>query len=549
MTNSLPSSASSSSSDLAPRAKGRGAGHPLVVTLDKGSSPRAVFSGDRLLEIDLPAGSRALYPRPPMEPLKDVDAAIRFALNHPINCDPLHARLRPGMSVLIAIDDISLPLPPMRRPDVRERVLTVVLTMLADHGVEDVEIVVATSIHRRMTADEVRHAVGDRIFKAYWPDRLYNHDAEDPKGMKLLGTTDHGEIVELNRKAVESDLLIYVNVNFVPMDGGHKSVAVGLCGYGSLRAHHNPQVMRDCWSYMDPARSALATSVERMGRLVEKSLNVFHIETTINNRMYGGPLDLLQKNEDDWTAAERATFKGLSFTLSRLPQPARQALFQRIPSPYGVTGVFAGECEAVHGKTLERCAAQYLVPLEGQADILVSGIPYVSPYNVNSFLNPLLVQVMAQGYLFNFYKGAPVVRRGGSMIVFHPCTDQFDQQHHACYVEFVHDVLAQTRDADEMHQKFEEKFAKNPAYIEMYRRGHAYHPAHPFYMWYWGEAGRQHLGRVIVVGADNDYIPKLLGWEPARTFADALAMAQDGKRDPEITMLHIPPIVMADVTV
>jgi hypothetical protein len=68
-------------------------------------------------------------------------------------------------------------------------------------------------------------------------------------------------------------------------------------------------------------------------------------------------------------------------------------------------------------------------------------------------------------------------------------------------------------------------------------------------MWYWGEAGRQHLGCVIVVGADNDYIPKLLGWEPARTFADALAMAQDGKRDPEITMLHIPPIVMADVTV
>ena len=25
-------------------------------------------------------------------------------------------------------------------------------------------------------------------------------------------------------------------------------------------------------------------------------------------------------------------------------------------------------------------------------------------------------------------------------------------------------------------------------------------------------------------------------------------MAQDGKRDPEITMLHVPPIVMADVT-
>ena len=55
----------------------------------------------------------------------------------------------------------------------------------------------------------------------------------------------------------------------------------------------------------------------------------------------------------------------------------------------------------------------------------------------------------------------------------------------------------------------------------------------------WGEAGRQHLGRVIVVGADNDYILKLLGWETAHSFAEALAMAKGAKRDPQITMLHV----------
>ncbi|MGH7438611.1 MAG: lactate racemase domain-containing protein, partial [Polyangiaceae bacterium] len=479
---------------------------------------------------------------------KNTDAAIRYALNHPIGSDPLHAKLRPGMKVVIAIDDISLPLPPMRRPDVRESVLTIVLEMCADHGVEDIEIIIATALHRRMTAAEVKHVVGPRIFDAYWPDRLYNHDAEDPKGMKLVGATDHGEVVELNRKAVESDLLIYVNLNLVPMDGGHKSVSTGLCGYRSLRAHHTPHVIRECRSYMDPSKSELATRVERMGRLVEKTLNVFHIETTVNNRMFAPPLEFLHKNEDDWSSAERAAFKATAFTLSRLPQPARQAIFQRVPSPYGVTGVFAGECEAVHAQALERCNAQYMVPVKGQADILVTGIPYISPYNVNSFLNPLLVQVMAQGYLFNFYRGMPLVKKGGTMIVFHPCTDEFDKEHHAPYIEFFHDVLPQTRDAVVMHKQFEEKFASNPAYIAMYRNGHAYHPAHPFFMWYWGEAGRQHLGRVIVVGADNDYAPKLLGWETARTFQEALAMASDGKRDPEITMLHVPPIVMADVT-
>jgi nickel-dependent lactate racemase len=538
----------SSSSEIIVRPTKARESHPLVVTIDKKSAPRTLFSGAQLLEVDLPVGTRVLYPRPPIAPLKDVDAAIRYALTHPLDSEPLYAKLRPGMKVVIAIDDVSVVLPPMRRPDVRGRVLTIVLETLADHGVEDVEIIIATSVHRRMSAEEVRHVVGDRIFEAYWPERLYNHDAEDPKGMKYVGTTDHGEVVELNRTAVEADLLIYVNVNLVPMDGGHKSVAVGLCGYKSLRPHHNPETMRACHSYMDPGKSALATSVERMGRLVERTLDIFHIETTINNRMFDRPLEFLHKNEDDWTGGERAAYKGLSFMLSRLPQAAREAIFQRIPSPYGVTGVFAGECEAVHRRTLERCNAQYLVPFDGQVDVLVSGIPYISPYNVHAFLNPLLVQVMAQGYLFNFYKGQPLVRKGGTMIVFHPCTDDFDREQHTPYIEFVHDVLPQTRNAVEMHERFEEKFAHNPAYLEMYRKGRAYHPSHPFFMWYWGEAGRQHLGRVIVVGADNDYIPKLLGWETAKSFAEALAMASGGNRGAEIAMLHVPPIVMADVT-
>jgi lactate racemase len=523
--------------------------HPCLVTIDSKSAPRTLFSGDRLVDVDLPTGTRVVYPKPPLEALKDVDAAIRYAINHPYNSEPLYAKLRPGMKVTIAIDDISLPLPPMRRPDIRERVLTIVLDLLADHGVDDVEMIIATSVHRRMTAAEVRHIVGDKIFKAYWPKKLYNHDAENAANMKYIGATDLGEEVELNKRAVESDLVIYVNLNLVPMDGGHKSVSVGLCGYRSLRAHHNPKVMRDCHSYMDPSSSALATSVERMGRLTNQKLNVFTIETTINNRMFDRPLEFLAKNEDDLTTTEKNSLRALKFTLDKLPQPARQAIFQRVPSPFGVTGVFAGETEAVHAHTLKKSYEQYLVPVTGQADILITGIPYISPYNVNSFLNPLLVQVMANGYLFNLYKGVPMVKKGGTMIILHPCTDQFDNEHHAPYIEFVHRLLPETRDAMELHRRYEKKFASNPAYIEMYRVGNAYHPAHPFFMWYWGEAGRQHLGRMIVVGADNEYIPKILGWETARTMDEALRMAKTtAPPKPEILALHAPPILMTETS-
>ena len=33
--------------------------HPCLVTLERDSAPRTLFSGDRLVEVDLPAGTRA----------------------------------------------------------------------------------------------------------------------------------------------------------------------------------------------------------------------------------------------------------------------------------------------------------------------------------------------------------------------------------------------------------------------------------------------------------------------------------------------------------
>lgn len=523
--------------------------HPSVVTIDSRSRPRVLFSGDQLVEVDLPVGSRVVYPKPPLQPLPDVDAAIRYAINHPYGTEPLYARLKPGMKVTIALDDISLPLPPMQLPDIRQKVLDIVLPMLKDHGVTDIHLIVATCLHRPMSADEVQRMVGPKTFSEYWPDRLYNHDAEKPGGMTELGTTEAGEVVEISARAASSDLLIYVNLNFVPMDGGHKSAAVGLCGYKSLRHHHDPYTIRKSDSYMDPDKSELNTRVVRMGRLLNSKLDVFTIETTVNNQMFGDNLSFLAKNEDDLSKREWWSLKALVKTLKTLPQPARQAIFEKVPAPYGVTGVFAGETEAAHKKTLDKCYEQYLVPVKGQADILVTGVPYISPYNVGAYLNPLLVQVLINGYLHNLYRGMPLVKKGGTVIAFHPCSDKFDRDQHLPYVEFFHKLLPQTRDAVELHKRFERDFAKNPAYIQMYRSGLSYHPAHPFFMWYWGENGRQHVGRVIIVGADNEYVPKTLGYETARTFAEALRMAKEtAPPEPDVTCLHICPMLMADVS-
>jgi len=437
----------------------------------------------------------------------------------------------------------------MRRPDVRERVLEIVLELLADHGVEDVEIVIATGIHRRMKAHEVRHMVGDRIFDRYWPERLYNHDACDPEGMLTLGKTKHGEVVEMNRPAAESDLVIYVNINLVPMDGGHKSVGVGLCGYESLKAHHTPKAIVQSDSFMDPGKSALNHSVERIGKVAEKHVKVFHIETALNNRMFSGPMDFLMKNEDDFAEADRLKFQAMKWTLDKTPRALRREIFMRVPAAYELIACHAGACEPVHQKILKKTFEQYAVEVEGQADVLISGIPYISPYNVNSkALNPLLIQVMALGYFFHMYRGKPLVKKGGVMIVTHPCSDQFDPVHHPSYIEFFNRLLPETTDAYTLEKKYQDEFAYNPSYVELYRRGNAYHGAHPFYMWYWGQAGREWLGKVIVVGSDNATVPKMLGWDRADTLSDAIGMARSYVgRGAQITMLHHPPILITDV--
>jgi len=521
-----------------------------VRILDEDSPARYMHYAEDFLTVKMPAGTRVVYAKPPMKPIENRQAAIRYALNHPEgDVKPLYAQLKPGMKVTIAIDDISVPLPPMRTPDLRQQMLEIIIQILEDHGVEDYEMVVALALHRPMTANEIKRMVGPSIFKQYYPDRLYNLDAEDPDGMVILGQTDQGEDVQIMRRAAESDLLIYVNINYVPMNGGFKSIGTGLSGYKSIRHHHNPATILKCDSYMDPENSALYDSNKRMGKILKEHLNVFHIETTLNNKMYDDNLMFMAKPEDDWTTTDSLKFKAFQAALKRVPRKGKRALFHKVPADYGLIGVNAGETEAVHAKTLEKCWQQHAVKLEGQADVVVYGITFESPYNVNSVMNPLLVHVMALGYFFNMYRGKPVVKKGGTLIVTHPCYDEFDPEHHPSYIEFFNRCLSETRDSTKLAHKWEAEFANNPNYVEMYRRGNAYHGVHPFYMWYWGENGRAHIGRVIVVGAENAHVPERLGWHTAATMEDALEMARDiHGPNPDITMMHHPPFLIADVT-
>jgi lactate racemase len=519
-----------------------------VVYIDNDSAPRLIFSGEDILCEDLPVGTRVIYAKPPIEGLNNPGAAIRYAINHPLDADPLYAQLAPGMRVTIALDDISLPLPPMRTPDIRQTILEILLEQLDANGVDDVHLIVANCLHRFMTKDEMKRMVGKKIFDAFYPDRFYNHDAEDPDNIVHLGTTSHGEPVNINRRCVESDLVIYVNVMLVPMDGGHKSVTVGLCDYASVRVHHEPDTLLGCDSMMDPSRSMLHTRINRQGAIVDQHMKVFHIETALNNRMFANATAFLGKNEDEFSEFDRMKYEGMRFALSKLPTPAKRKIFSAIPAEYELIACHAGKTEPVHERILAKLYDQYMVSIKGQSDIVIFPIPFVSPYSINSIMNPILVQVMGLGYFHQFYRGKPVLKKGGALILCHPCHDEFDHKFHPSYIEFFNRLLPETRDSHKLMHKYEEEFARNPSYIEMYRRGNAYHGTHPFNMWYWGEPGRRHAGKIIAAGAKNAHVPARLGWDRADSLTEAISQARSFVGpSPSITLMKWPPIVMADV--
>src|SRR5260370_37446556 len=106
-----------------------------VIEIDRNTPPTLFHYGEGVRLEKLPLGSRIVHAPDPIEPVAHPERAIRRALAHPAEDDPLKALLRPNMRLTIAFDDLSLPLPPMAQPDVRQLVLEEVVEMAAEAGV------------------------------------------------------------------------------------------------------------------------------------------------------------------------------------------------------------------------------------------------------------------------------------------------------------------------------------------------------------------------------------------------------------------------------
>lgn len=509
------------------------------------------YSGNSLVAAELPENAHVYYPPPPLPgiPRADWPAALRRALESPLGMPPLAELVGPQSKVLILFDDNCQPFPPMQRPDIREVLITELLAILGEHGVkrERVELMCAIALHRKMKDAELTYMLGERLMREFHPVRCRNFDAEDQERIVHLGDTERGEPVETDRAVIESDLVIYVDSIQIPLNGGHKSVAVGLGTYRSIASHHSPQMTAESPHVMQPEGSHMHQMIERLSRVIEKRARILVIEAPMNGAMYPPALAHLGKPPSRMSGTERLLNAVTPSAMGLLPESARCAVLRSIRSAYEPIALHAGSIDAVHPLTLAAIDQQLRVKMPRQFDTLVFGLPDLSPYSVGARVNPVLVVSDVLGYVFNWFYNRPYVKPGGAVIILNPVFEIFHPEYHVAYRRFYEEVLLETKDPFEMQATFQEKFAEDPELVDCYRNRYAHHGFHPFTVWYWATYPLKYLSKVILVGPPDDRQAKRLGVSWAKSLRDALAMAREATGGNDVVGLTIPPFLYAEV--
>lgn len=509
------------------------------------------YFGNDLINIELPAGSKVLFPPPPIPGLsrKDIPGAVRRAFENPLGMAPLGELVDSHSRVLIAFDDNCQPFPLMRRPDFRQLAIEALLELLLSYGVrkEKILLMCAVALHRKMRRKELQHMLGKRIMSEFYPHQLKNFDAEDPEDIVQVGKTEKGEEVETTRAVLDCDLVIYVDTIQIPLNGGHKSVAVGFGTYNSLYRNHAPQMTESSPHLMQPEGSHMHASIRRISQVIEQHARIMVLEAPMNGATYPDYVSFLAKSPEDCNVLEERLRKITPKSTKLLPEALRRNVFRSLKSEYSPLEINAGSIDAVHARTLKALHPQLAVTVDHQYSTLIFGLPDLSPYSIGARVNPVLVVSDVLGYVFNWFYNKPFVRRGGVVIILNPVFEVFHPEYHVAYERFWNEVLVETADPFEMQAAFQEDFARDPALIDCYRNKFAHHGFHPFTVWYWATYPLSYLSRVIIVGPPDDKGAKRLGVDWAPNLEAALGMAKEITGELDVLGLTIPPFLYVNV--
>ncbi len=194
--------------------------------------------GQTMQEFEVPEGSILFTgSSKKVPPIGDLEKGMIEQLDHPTGSPPLREMASGKNNIVILIEDNTRNTP-------LTRLLPILISYLGDNGIQDDQIsfLTAPGTHRTMTEAEMIEKVGPEMFRRF---RFDQHDANKPETLADLGYVDAGGYripVQVNRKALDADLLIGLG-DIVPhsdagFSGGAKIVQPGICGFATTAATH-----------------------------------------------------------------------------------------------------------------------------------------------------------------------------------------------------------------------------------------------------------------------------------------------------------------------
>ena len=172
--------------------------------------------------------------------IKNPIKVISRAIKNPIGCPPLREIIKKKQnvnSVCIVVSDATRPVP-------SHIILEALVKELKNYGIreEQINILVATGLHRKSREGELKHILGNNLSTRI---KVIDHQATDNDSLKFLGNTTDKVPIYINKLYYESELKIltgYVEPHFFfGFSGGCKSIVPGIAGEKTIQGNHSAE--------------------------------------------------------------------------------------------------------------------------------------------------------------------------------------------------------------------------------------------------------------------------------------------------------------------
>lgn len=415
-------------------------------------------------------------------PSVDSVARTRAALDTPLGMPPLKELAGPGKTAAIVFPD-RVKGGAHQLAHRRVAIPMIVEDLLAGGCVlEDIVLICAQGLHRRNTHEEWLWYLGPQIVDQFWPDRIFNHDAEGAD-VRDLGLDDMGNAVEVNGRALDVDIPILIGHcagnPYGGYSGGYKMLVTGLAGRRSIASHHAPKTMhRPDW--LGGARnSRMRDQFKSIGEAIEhrSGTSFFAIDAVI-----GQKADILDVQAGRIAEVEDATW----------------------PLADQRTNVVLDE-------------------LDEPADILLVGMPRDFHYGPGMGTNPIL---MSLGIGVQYSRCAKALRPDAVVIAASLCDGWFNDDWFPSYRPTYLAMQDFASAADFLSSETAERLSTDSEYCYSYSNRYTYHPFHAMSMISGGAVPLKWCAKVIVAGAVKPGLARGMGFSTSATVEEALREAE-----------------------